>query len=230
MLSCVLASALSLAVLGQTDNTSPQNFALEFRLGPYRPQVDKAFPSGTNPYAQVFGKKQRLLSELALDWQFFHGFGSLGVGLVGGYVEIYGRALENGETPSPQSTSLKLVPLKLVLVWRMDIFANQWEVPFVPYAKAGLMATHWWAAKGGKTSVVAGDKASGWRSGWLGAVGIAVQLDAFDRQLAKDFDSSFGINHSYFFAEYALERVQSFGKRGLNLSADHWMFGLAFEF
>jgi len=230
MLSFALASALSLAVLGQAEASSSQNFALEFRLGPYRPQVDKAFPSGQGPYRQVFGKRQRLLSELELDWQFFHGFGSLGLGFSGGYVEIYGKALENGLSPSPQVTSLKLIPLKLLLVWRMDIFANRYNIPFVPYAKVGLMATRWWSTKGKATSVVEGDKASGWRSGYVGALGLAVQLDAFDKQLAKDIDSSFGINHTYFFAEYDFERVQSFGKRGLNLSSNHWMFGLAFEF
>jgi hypothetical protein len=210
--------------------SSRQDFALEFRFGPYRPDIDKAFPSGQGPYAQVFGKKRRLLSELELDWQFFHGFGSLGLGVASGYVEIYGKSLENGLVPSRQTTSLKLIPIKLLLVWRMDVFANRWGIPFVPYAKTGLMLNRWWSAKGGKTSVVDGDKASGWRSGYLGALGLALQLDAFDRQLAKDFDTSMGVNHSYLFAEYAFERVQSFAKSGINLSANHWMFGLAFEF
>jgi hypothetical protein len=173
-----------------------------------------------------------LLSELALDWQFFHGFGSLGVGLASGYAEIFGKSfLDGGGTEaSTQTTSLKLIPIKLFLVWRMDIFANQFDIPFVPYAKLGLQLNHWWSAKGGKTSVVGGDKASGWRSGWLGVLGLALQLDAFDRQLAKDLDTSMGINHSYVFAEYAFEQVQDFSKKGLNLSSGHWMFGLAFEF
>jgi hypothetical protein len=235
VLSFALASVLSLAALGQTSEAPlAQNFALEFRLGPYRPQVDKTFPSGQGPYAQVFGKKQMLLGELELDWQFFHGFGSLGLGIASGYAEVYGKSLENGHEPSPQTTSLKLIPIKLLLVWRMDILANRFDIPFVPYAKAGLMVSHWWSTKGGDTSVASaeygGDKASGWRSGWLGIVGLSVQLDAFDRQLAKDFMASFGINHSYLFAEYAFEQVQSFGKKGINLSANHWMFGLAFEF
>jgi hypothetical protein len=235
VLSFTLAGALALAVLGQTPEEAPsQNFALEFRLGPYRPQVDKGFPPGQGPYSRAFGKKQRLLSELELDWQFFHGFGSLGLGIAGGYVEIYGKSLENGVELSPQSTSLKIIPLKLLLVWRMDIFANRFDVPFVPYAKTGLMMSRWWSTKGGSTSIAreedGGDKASGWRSGWLAVVGLAVQLDAFDRQLAKDFMASFGINHSYFFAEYSMEQVGSFGKKGINLSANHWMFGLAFEF
>ena len=233
-MSFMLTSALSLAVLGQGFEEPPsQNFALEFRLGPYRPQVDKGLPAGQNPYAQVFGKRQRLLSELELDWQFFHGFGSLGLGLASGYVEIYGKSLiekEGALVSSPRATSLKIIPLKLLLVWRMDIFANRFDIPFVPYAKGGLMANRWWSTKGNNTSKVDGDKASGWRSGWLGVLGLAVQLDAFDRQLAKDFSASCGINHTYFFAEYAFERVESFAKRGINLSADHWMFGLAFEF
>ncbi|MCL2012674.1 MAG: MXAN_2562 family outer membrane beta-barrel protein [Cystobacterineae bacterium] len=230
MLSFAFLCALSSGVLGQTpEMPSRQDFALELRLGPYRPHVDKAFPPGEGPYRQLFGKKRMLLSEAELDWQFFHGFGSLGVGIASGYAEVYGKALIGGE-PSLQTTSLKIIPIKFLFVWRMDIFANHFDIPLVPYGKVGLMLNHWWSTKGGKTSEAAGEKARGWRSGYLGVAGIAVQLDAFERQLAKDFQASMGINHSYVFAEYAFEQVKSFGKAGINLSAGHWMFGLAFEF
>lgn len=239
MVSFALISLFSWVVLGQNEMASTQDFALEFRLGPYRPQVDKAFPSGQGPYAQVFGKKHMLLSEVELDWQFFHGFGSLGLGVASGYAGINGKSLiedaASGELSfSPKTTSLKLIPIKLLLVWRMDILANRLDIPFVPYVKGGFMLNRWWSTKAGKTSVAreeyGKEKASGWRSGYLGILGLAVQLDAFDRQLAKDLDTSMGINHSYLFAEYAFERVQSFGKKGPNLSSNHWMFGLAFEF
>lgn len=232
-MSYALCLALSLAILGQSEEVaSRQDFALELRLGPYRPDMDKAFPTGRGPYAQVFGKKRMLLSELELDWQFFHGFGSLGVGVASGYAEVFGKAFLNEEATerSEQTTGLKIIPIKLLLVWRMDIFANQFGIPVVPYAKLGLMLNHWWSTKGGKTSIVGGEKASGWRSGWLGIVGVALQLDAFDRQLAKDLDTSMGVNHSYVFAEYAFEQVRNFSNKGMNLSSGHWMFGLAFEF
>ncbi|MCL2626100.1 MAG: MXAN_2562 family outer membrane beta-barrel protein [Cystobacterineae bacterium] len=232
-MSGLLWFALSLAALGQSAETaSSQDFALELRLGPYRPEIDKSFAAGQGPYAQVFGKKWMLLGELELDWQFFHGFGSLGVGVASGYAEVFGKAFLDvaGGERSAQTTALKIIPIKLLLVWRMDIFANRYDIPFVPYAKLGLMLNHWWSTKGGKTSEAGGEKASGWRSGWLGVLGLALQLDAFDRQLAKNLDTGIGINHSYVFAEYAFEQVQNFSKKGMNLSSGHWMFGLAFEF
>jgi hypothetical protein len=167
---------------------------------------------------------------LEFDWQFFHGFGSVGVGVSGGYTEAYGNALDEAQALTTQTTSLKIIPLKLLLVWRMDIFANHYNIPFVPYAKVGLALSRWWVQKGGKTSEVAGEKASGWQSGWLAVLGLSIQLDAFDRQLAKDIDTSLGVNHSYVFAEYAFEQVRSFSSKGLNLSSGHWAFGLAFEF
>ena len=43
-------------------------------------------------------------------------------------------------------------------------------------------------------------------------------------------DMSWGVNNSYFFAEYMITRIDGFGGDGLDLSDDQWMFGLAFEF
>ena len=41
---------------------------------------------------------------------------------------------------------------------------------------------------------------------------------------------SWGVNNSYFFAEYMITRIDGFGSPGFDLSDNMWMFGLAFEF
>ena len=46
---------------------SSQDFALELRLGPYRPRIDDEF-SGATPYRDVFGTDTRLMIGTEFDW------------------------------------------------------------------------------------------------------------------------------------------------------------------
>ena len=49
---------------------SPQNFALELRVGMYEPEVDSDTRlGGKHPYADSFGDKSRVMLGAELDWQ-----------------------------------------------------------------------------------------------------------------------------------------------------------------
>ena len=48
---------------------SPQNFALELRFSPYKPQIDEEPGLANAPYHQTFGSMRRLLVQFELDWQ-----------------------------------------------------------------------------------------------------------------------------------------------------------------
>ena len=50
---------------------SAQNFALELRFSPYRPQVDEEPGLVGKPFESAFGDKPRLYMGLELDWQTF---------------------------------------------------------------------------------------------------------------------------------------------------------------
>lgn len=240
-------SALMVALLAQTatseddsaimtdeevsKNESPRNMYLEFKLGPYFPLIDRDPTLTSKPYESTFGNGPMLLGEIEFDYQFFTKLGSIAAGFSIGYSEKYGHALDptTGEVSSV-STSLQIVPMQLLAVYRFDYLAEKFSVPLVPYLKGGVVMIPWWASKGGEVEVSNGFYGAGVRWGLAAIFGLALQLDFLEPRLARDLDSSTGINHSYLFAEFHLAEVNDFGQRVLDLSSRHWMFGLAIEF
>lgn len=75
--------------------SSPQHVMFEVKFGPYVPHIDRSVGlGGKTPFSDVFGDPSSgigstpawgLLGQGELDYQFFHGFGVLGVGLSAGY-------------------------------------------------------------------------------------------------------------------------------------------------
>lgn len=123
---------------------SPQHFAVELRLGPYRPNIDSEFDGGATPHANFFGSGRRLMTQVEVDYQFIRHVGSVGVGLGIGYFTEEGqnRILATSEL-SDDKTTLRLIPLSLSLVYRFDLPYEQWGFPLVPYGKAGLDYALW---------------------------------------------------------------------------------------
>lgn len=233
-LALVPSSALAEEVAG----ASPRSFLFEARVAPYTPNIDAAF-GADGPYKKIFGGTFMWLGEAELDVQFFQRFGSLAFGLSAGYAEKYGKALvANSDVSSSQSTSLHMVPIKALLVYRFDWLNLKLGVPLVPYLKGGPMIIPWWVDKGSSLEVISGAsgdvRAIGYKLGLAGVVGLAVSLDFLDRRMARDFDSSVGVNHSYLFAECTLQDTLLFepdsNPSPLNLSGLYPVFGLGLEF
>ena len=122
---------------------SPQNFAVEVRVALYQPQVnsDPAL-HGATPYASTFGTGFYFEGAMELDWQAIRipDVGTLGPGISVGYTNMSGTAqrIDGGYPPSAESTTLEILPIYLVGVFRLDTLWRQLHVPLVPYAKAGL--------------------------------------------------------------------------------------------
>lgn len=210
---------------------SARSLFLEFKLSPYTPLIDRPFTSTTGPYQTIFGGGPMLLGELELDYQFFQKMGSLAVGLSGGYAEKFGKAVDaTSGAETSQSTGLKLVPLKALLIYRFDWFSLKHDIPLVPYAKAGFVVMPWWVLNGSDVEVSDGLRGSGVSYGLAGVLGLALTLDFLDPRLARDFDTSVGVNHSYLFAEFTLQEMGLFQSGSMDLSSRHWNFGLGFEF
>jgi len=230
-------SAVVLCLLAQTSveeemtPETPRDMVVEIKMGPYWPMIDRE-PTLTNkPNQDTFGAAPMLLAELEVDRQFFQKFGSLGAGFSIGYAEKYGHATDPATgLVSTEATALQIVPMQLLAVYRFDYMAIHWSVPIVPYVKGGLVMTPWWASKGGEVETSNGLYGAGVRWGVAGIFGAALQLDFLEPRLARDLDSTSGINHSYLFAEFHLQEVNDFGQKVLDLSSRHWMFGLALEF
>ena len=235
-----LSAALVAASAGaQSENLRtltepPHNMFVEFKLGPYKPLVDRESSLTGQPYQEIFGGSSMLLFELELDFILWEKFGSLALGFSAGYSSKSASALivggPNAGQPANDSTSLRVVPLRILGVYRLDYPVTQWNIPFVPYGKVGLVAEPWWASKGGSVENVNGANGSGTKFGWCFMGGLALMLDFLEPRMAKDFTVDVGVAHSYIFAEYVFENVNTFGKRGLDLSSRHFMYGLSLEF
>jgi hypothetical protein len=124
-----------------------------------------------------------------------------------------------------------VVPIKVVVAYRFDYLKQKTKVPLVPYVKGEFVAMPWWAVNGAAVEQSAGFYGKGARFGLAGVVGLAVELDFLDQRLARDFDSSMGVNHTYLFAEATFQGMNLFPSVGpaANWSSIHFMFGLALE-
>ena len=228
---------------------SRQNFAWDVRLGPYVSRIDTEL-SGATPYQDIFGAppnyntpNPRIMLYTSFDWQAVR-LGpvcSLGPGLSLGITNVVEKAPTQssmaGGAPSTwarssEDTALLVVPATLHATVRFDGLARRvpW-LPLVPYARAGLAYGLWWISNGTGLARAGGTQdAFGGSLGWHVSLGLAVLLDAFDRRLARSWDQTQGINHSYVVLEYGFTDLAGFGRPQLNIGNFNWSLGMAFEF
>ena len=221
---------------------SEREFAIEARFGLYLPDVDSAFggDAGTKPQAFIFGNKRRPMWQLEFDWEFLKEFGTLALGGVIGYYKENALSCKQVElladpstcVRSGDNTSLRLIPLAALLVYRLDEGAARWHIPLVPYAKIGLNYTIWTVTNGnGDVPYSSGGKGQGGTMGWQAALGISLRLDFLDPGAARGFDADSGVNHTYAFFEFDhIDGSGLYRKDVLRVGDNTWFAGLMFEF
>ena len=218
---------------------SPQHFAFEIKFGTYRPNVDSEFSRGgvevRTPYADYFGGGNHLYSQIELDWQIFHGFGSLAVGGGLGYFSVSGPAPLGTNTGqlSGDTSNFRVVPLSLSAVYRFDRLLDDRNIPVVPYGKIGLDYALWRITNGnGDTAQDAmGNSGEGGTLGWHAAVGVALVIDWLDPEAARDFDTDLGVNHTALTFDYTYADISGLGQPGrLHVGDTTWAIGLLLEF
>lgn len=230
---------------------SRQRFALEFKMGPYLPAVDRRYEgAGFGPYATIFGRTDSLgntndkpklgvMPVLGFEWQFLHVAGPLAIGTQVAFFRDTAKALlvepdDDGNVRSAaDDTAFGMVPLALLLSYRFEYMADKLRVPIVPYAKGGLAYAFWWTKDGNgnisRNSM--GEKGSGGVAGWQVNAGAMIRLDFLEPNAAIRFDQISGINHTYIFGEYQLSRIANFGAgNSIALGDSTWFAGLAIEF
>jgi hypothetical protein len=227
--------ALAVGLAAPARAESPLTGALELKLGGYHPQIDSEPGLAFKPYSTYFGDHNILLFEAEYERQLWQTFGSVALGGSAGYGEIYGHGKyatgpQAGQN-STDLTALKVYPLKLLGVYRFDVLARRYDIPFVPFAKLGFVYQFYRVTNGsGDVATDSnGQKGEGGVPGWEGDLGMAFLLDWLDGDLARDFDIDLGVNHSYFFAEWRYASIDAFGGKSLVFSDKLWMFGLALE-
>jgi len=221
---------------------SPRQFAIEARFGLYTPAVDAEFSGNGAPQPQsfIFGKKKRPMWQMEFDWEFMQAFGTLAVGGVIGYYKENAYACKQVELVatgicerSGDNTSLRLIPLAALLVYRMDQAAQEWKIPLVPYGKIGLNYTIWTVndGDGNVPTYAGGGRGQGGTMGWQATVGLSLMLDFLDPGAARGFDADAGVNHSYAFFELTHIDASGLGQGNrLHVGDNTWFTGLMFEF
>lgn len=241
---------------------SPQHFAFELKFGLYSPDIDATPGLRGKPFSELFQddpakKGQRpdgaLLTTLELDWQIWHGFGSLGLGASVGLSRRSAKSFEYSDVNLPctanvdcvrssDETTLTVIPFALEAIYRFDVLAERWNIPIVPYLKGGVAYFFWFIQNGagdlattyGRDRIPgysADDTAIGGTFGLVAHPGVALQLDIIDPGAARTLDTELGINHTYLFFELNYAWVTGFGSSTkLVMSDTTWNAGLAFEF
>lgn len=231
---------------------SPQRFAFEFKLGPYLPDVDRRYTgTGFGPYATIFGEidgegvvkkepKVGLMPVLGFDWQFFYAAGPLGLGTQVGFFRDKAQAILANPTPEDESirsaadsVTFSVLPVSALISYRFELLADRFRVPLVPYGEAGATYAFWWARDGrGKIARDdQGDKGAGGVWGFTVNAGLMLRMDFIERGTAKKLDQTTGINHTYLFGEFSLNRLDNFGVgNSISVGDVTWFAGLGLEF
>jgi len=212
----------------QPAGPSPRNWNLELRLGRYRPDVDSEFSqrgSAAQPYEQLFSSARHWLFGIELDRHLSHLAGTWAVGVNASYTRASAAALgADLVTRTGDQTSLTLLPLSASLVYRADLL-RQVGVMLIPYAKAGLDCTFWRIANSARDGTLDGKTL-----GWHGAVGVSLDLAAFDPDAAAVMDRDSGVNQTAIFFEVARYALDGFGSSSvLHVGDTTWLAGLMFE-
>lgn len=206
---------------------SAQNAALEFRFGPYKPDIDSDPAFVHHPYDKSFGTGPRVYAGVELDWQVYRipWIGTIGAGFQAG------RAAMTRKSKAVVGTySLTIYPLCVDAVLRVDELWRHFGIPFMPYAKAGLGVGFWEASAAFRSVLANGTDSSGRSFGDDLAVGAAVPFDFFDRDSRRTADRAMGINTSSVYLEYsALSLNELGGSHSLRVGDRTWIAGIMFE-
>ena len=215
------------------DFRTDQNFAFELRFGPYPPKIDNEFDGANGPFELIYGNKKRVHVGAEADWQALRipYLGTLGPGLGWSYVRFKANApyANDPSVRSPQPTNLWLMPMYGVAVLRVDVLAQRYSIPIVPYAKAGFSWTFWKSTDAGEVSTFDDEKARGLETGLQFQIGGMLWLNWLAPQTALDLDNTAGVNNAYLYVEYLNSTVDSFGK-GMQVGTSTWVAGLAWEY
>lgn len=211
------------------------------KVGPYTPDIDSEFMTSPGPYERMYGGAA-IMGLVDVERFFLFPLGQVGVSGSLGFAQKTANAYAPCPAGDPDcmpdtradgdKTSFRLMPVSLGAVYRFTFFDDQWHVPVVPYARAGLSYYMWWiTAPDGTLSEIDGDRALGASLGWQGSVGLAVRAERIDATSARNLRNDLGINHAGFYGELMYADVGGFGAEGkLHVGTLTWFGGLNFEF
>lgn len=215
---------------------------LEFKGGPYLPAMGNPNSgiAGGDAFVRLFGANPNFAFRVGAEFQVFKGFGTVAIGGTFGYMGFSGNGIlaEEG-LASVDETSLKILPMSLVAIYRFDLVADRLSwFPLVPYVKGGLAYHVWWATNGlGEITRIEGAGADGGdligrggKLGFTGTLGLSFLLNKIEPRTANTLFDATGVRGTYLFAEVEANQVDGFGSDGFDFSDVTWNAGLFLEF
>ena len=197
-----------LGVSASATEKSPQWFSTELKTGFWLPSNSKV--------EGFFGQCCNLISRaefgLLLDSKY---------GFEGGAGFFIKDGKSIGKTTgavSADTFGFYLIPLETNLTYRADFIENQ---IVVPYVKAGTDYIFFRESDQGKIT-------KGFKYGYHGTGGLQILMEWFDE--ASGALEREGINDVYLTLEATYQKVDDFGKGGLDLSGWVYSAGLLFEY
>lgn len=196
---------------------SPENFALELRVGPYRPDDDPTFN-------EFFSDDDGLMLALQFDvfaYRMPKVFYLGGGGLIG-WADYKGNALVEGTgEQAAEETQLTLMPLGLMATLRVDALSEMLRIPLIITGKLGFQWMRW------STNTGDANNHQGWSMGLTYALQLALDLNPLEPSAARAMDEEWAINRSFVFWE-----LYGFSPRDEDhpLGAVAWTLGLGFHF
>lgn len=173
---------------------------------------------GTTDFKGMYGSDAVPTLLFDYEWQPFSQYGKLGV--QGGF----GFAISNGNghflrdgTPAQEKYTFVMVPVNLGVIYRLEYFKRQWIAPYI---------------SGGGTYIAVAEMRDDGKNNFTGtpaaygAGGLMFNLTAFDKSMAYNLDSEYGVGNLWLVAEYRYQKAFSEdlgfdgGIMSLGISAD----------
>jgi hypothetical protein len=156
-------------------------------------------------------------------------------GTANGYFSVSGNSpVANGSgRPSGDQSTFKIIPVSVSAIYRFDYFLEKRGFPLVPFGKLGLDWAYWQITDGNDEIATdgRGGKGRGGTLGWHGAAGLALVLDFFDQEAARDFDTDLGVNHTALVFQYTYSDISGLGQSDrLHVGDNNWSLGIMFQF
>lgn len=197
---------------------SPERFIVEFRVGPYHPDM-----GGDRSFRTFFSDDAGPMLALELEAIAFRLDDILYVAAGGGIglSRYSGDALDPAGVRVSEETTFSVMPLIALASLRIDALPRKLHVPFTFGGKIGYEWARW------STSTGARDDADGWSNGLYFAGQVALDLDTLEPGAARTMDEEWGINHS--FVLFELYKFDPSSK-SLPIGDTAWVLGLGFTF
>jgi hypothetical protein len=205
---------------------SEQKSAASFRIG------TASFPnlvSDTKNFSDVYGSSAKPMLLVDYEWQIFKSFGKLGIKVGSGLMMASGHGQFDSPTPVQTPTgptfdaqekyNFYMFPNSLSAIYRLDIFHNQWIVPF---GEAGIDYLTFLEIRDDAEDIKFGGSPH-----FHFAVGGSFLLDTLGRDMMTEIDKQYGVNHMWLTAEF--RHLESLGSN-FDFSDDIIDAGIMVEF